>query len=90
MDIIHDGFGLMLALGDLAWVPFLYCLQARFILEHPQDWSSVFLVGILALNCEFHFLFPTTVNKFHLFRIVFLKCEQKNSSSTFVVAISDA
>jgi len=53
MDIVHDGFGLMLAFGDLAWVPFLYCLQARFVLEHPQDWSLIFLIGILALNCEF-------------------------------------
>ncbi|CAG5127396.1 unnamed protein product [Candidula unifasciata] len=34
MDIIHDGFGFMLAFGDLAWVPFLYCLQPRFILEN--------------------------------------------------------
>lgn len=53
MDIVHDGFGLMLAFGDLAWVPFLYCLQARFLLEHPQDWPLIFLGGILALNCEF-------------------------------------
>jgi len=53
MDIVHDGFGLMLALGDLAWVPFLYSLQARFALEHREDWSLVFLIGILALNCEF-------------------------------------
>jgi hypothetical protein len=40
MDIVHDGFGLMLAFGDLAWVPFLYSLQARFCLEHPQAWST--------------------------------------------------
>jgi len=53
MDIVHDGFGLMLAFGDLAWVPFLYCLQARFVLEHPQDWSLIFLGGILVLNCRF-------------------------------------
>jgi len=53
MDIVHDGFGLMLAFGDLAWVPFLYCLQARFVLEHPQDLFLIFLVGILALNCKF-------------------------------------
>jgi len=53
MDIVHDGFGLMLALGDLAWVPFMYSLQARFVLEHPQDWSLIFLVGVLALNCEY-------------------------------------
>jgi hypothetical protein len=24
MDIVHDGFGFMLAVGDLAWVPFTY------------------------------------------------------------------
>jgi len=29
MDIINDGFGFMLAFGDLAWVPFTYSLQVR-------------------------------------------------------------
>ena len=29
MDITTDGFGYMLAFGDLAWVPFTYSLQAR-------------------------------------------------------------
>ena len=27
MDITTDGFGFMLAFGDLAWVPFTYTLQ---------------------------------------------------------------
>lgn len=36
MDITHDGFGFMLAFGDLAWVPFTYSLQAQFLLYHPQ------------------------------------------------------
>ena len=36
MDIKHDGFGFMLAFGDLAWVPFTYSLQAQFLLYHPQ------------------------------------------------------
>uniref|UniRef100_A0A8C0T9N8 Delta(14)-sterol reductase TM7SF2 n=2 Tax=Canis lupus familiaris TaxID=9615 RepID=A0A8C0T9N8_CANLF len=36
MDITHDGFGFMLAFGDLAWVPFTYSLQAQFLLHHPQ------------------------------------------------------
>uniref|UniRef100_A0A8D2JGK8 Delta(14)-sterol reductase TM7SF2 n=1 Tax=Sciurus vulgaris TaxID=55149 RepID=A0A8D2JGK8_SCIVU len=36
MDIMHDGFGFMLAFGDLAWVPFTYSLQAQFLLYHPQ------------------------------------------------------
>ena len=29
MDITTDGFGFMLAFGDLSWVPFTYSLQAR-------------------------------------------------------------
>jgi len=70
MDIVHDGFGLMLAFGDLSWVPFLYCLQARFLLEHPQYWSFIFLVGILALNCKFLCLFLSSIDKFHLSKIV--------------------
>ncbi|XP_023374225.1 delta(14)-sterol reductase isoform X2 [Otolemur garnettii] len=37
MDITHDGFGFMLAFGDLAWVPFTYSLQAQFLLYHPQS-----------------------------------------------------
>lgn len=36
MDITTDGFGFMLAFGDLAWVPFTYSLQARMLVDHPQ------------------------------------------------------
>lgn len=36
MDITTDGFGFMLAFGDLAWVPFTYSLQARYLVDHPK------------------------------------------------------
>ena len=36
MDITTDGLGFMLVFGDLAWVPFTYCLQARYLADHPQ------------------------------------------------------
>ena len=36
MDIVHDGFGFMLAFGDLVWVPFTYSLQARYLVDRPQ------------------------------------------------------
>jgi Delta14-sterol reductase len=29
MDVTTDGFGFMLAFGDLAWVPFIYTLQVK-------------------------------------------------------------
>jgi hypothetical protein len=50
MDIVHDGFGFMLAFGDLAWVPFLYSLQARYALEHPVQWSALSLAAFFALH----------------------------------------
>jgi delta14-sterol reductase/lamin-B receptor len=31
MDVTTDGFGFMLCFGDLAWVPFTYSLQARYL-----------------------------------------------------------
>ena len=30
MDITTDGFGFMLAFGDLSWVPFIYSLQVQY------------------------------------------------------------
>ncbi|XP_071079689.1 delta(14)-sterol reductase TM7SF2-like isoform X2 [Haliotis cracherodii] len=50
MDIIHDGFGFMLVFGDLAWVPFLYCLQPRFLLDNDPKLAWYSLAGIALLN----------------------------------------
>lgn len=49
MDIVHDGFGFMLAFGDLCWVPFTYSLQARFLVDNPTELSpvSAFLIVVL-------------------------------------------
>ena len=41
MDIVYDGFGFMLAFGDLVWVPFTYSLQARYLVDRPQVSSSM-------------------------------------------------
>lgn len=50
MDIVTDGFGFMLAFGDLVWVPFTYSLQARYLSLFPQDLSTPYLVLIVFLN----------------------------------------
>ena len=50
MDIIYEGFGFMLSFGDLAWVPFLYTLQGRFLLEHPETMCWYCLAGLSLLN----------------------------------------
>lgn len=50
MDITTDGFGFMLAFGDLAWVPFTYSLQARYLSVHPVILGPVYLVAIVAIQ----------------------------------------
>ncbi|EGN94675.1 hypothetical protein SERLA73DRAFT_187724 [Serpula lacrymans var. lacrymans S7.3] len=40
MDITTDGFGFMLSVGDLTWVPFVYSLQARFLVFRPVELGS--------------------------------------------------
>jgi len=51
MDVTTDGFGYMLAFGDLAWVPFTYSLQARYLASSlPFNWSILAVCGIIALK----------------------------------------
>ena len=50
MDITTDGFGFMLVFGDLAWVPFTYSLQARYLVENDPQLSYAALAGILGVH----------------------------------------
>jgi protein-S-isoprenylcysteine O-methyltransferase Ste14 len=57
MDITTDGFGFMLAFGDLAWVPFTYSLQARFLVDFPVQLSPLAAAAILALQVAGFYIF---------------------------------
>ncbi|KAL7510628.1 hypothetical protein ACHAXN_007487 [Cyclotella atomus] len=50
MDITTDGFGFMLVFGDLAWVPFTYSLQARYLVDHDPHLSFHCLAMIVGVN----------------------------------------
>ena len=50
MDITTDGFGFMLVFGDMAWVPFTYSLQARYLVDHDPNLSIWALAGIVLTN----------------------------------------
>jgi hypothetical protein len=52
MDITSDGFGHMLAFGDLVWVPFLYSTQTRYLATHPQSmgWLGMTIIGGILLT----------------------------------------
>ncbi|TNV78652.1 hypothetical protein FGO68_gene873 [Halteria grandinella] len=58
MDITTDGFGWMLSFGDLAWVPCLYSLQARYLSTRYHSLSTftdflylamVIVLGVLGM-----------------------------------------
>lgn len=50
MDLMHDGFGFMLAFGDLVWVPFTYTLQAYYLVSHPIPLSLPAIAAIITLK----------------------------------------
>ncbi|KAJ3222950.1 erg24, C-14 sterol reductase [Clydaea vesicula] len=45
MDITTDGFGFMLTIGDLVWVPFTFSLQARYLSLFPNEISHLTLLS---------------------------------------------
>lgn len=59
MDIATDGFGFMLAFGDLAWVPWTYSLQSRYLAlpqnYHELGWTKT--GSILALSSLGYYIF---------------------------------
>ncbi|KPP64918.1 delta(14)-sterol reductase-like [Scleropages formosus] len=68
MDIVHDGFGFMLAFGDLAWVPFTYSLQANFLVVHPQPLSTIGAAAIILLNSLGYYIFRQSNSQKNQFR----------------------
>ncbi|KIK91773.1 hypothetical protein PAXRUDRAFT_148757 [Paxillus rubicundulus Ve08.2h10] len=57
MDITTDGFGFMLSVGDLTWVPFVYSLQARYLVFKPVELGLASTVGIVGVNALGYWIF---------------------------------
>jgi len=49
IDIIQDGLGFMLCFGDVAWLPFVYSMQTRYLSMYPVQMSAAEfgVIGIL-------------------------------------------
>ena len=68
MDITMDGFGFMLAFGDLVWLPFIYSLQARYLAVYPVNLGLLGLSGILAVQGLGYWIFRSANNEKNRFR----------------------
>ena len=68
MDITTDGFGFMLAFGDLAWVPFTYSLQTRVLVTDSPSLPTMALVAIIALKLLGYAMFRGSNSQKDIFR----------------------
>ncbi|KAM9339068.1 delta(14)-sterol reductase LBR [Symphorus nematophorus] len=68
MDLMHDGFGFMLAFGDLVWVPFTYTLQAYYLVRHPNLLSLPAVAAIVTLKLVGFYIFRKSNSEKNAFR----------------------
>lgn len=68
MDITSDGFGFMLAFGDLSWVPFIYTLQARYLVDYDPNLPVSHIIAISAIHFLGYFIFRSANSQKDAFR----------------------
>ncbi len=68
IDIITDGFGMMLSFGDLVWVPFTYSIQARYLSVYPVDLGIKGVLAVLAVQGIGYYIFRSVNNEKNRFR----------------------
>jgi delta14-sterol reductase len=68
IDLIADGFGMMLSFGDLVWVPFTYSLQARYLSVYPVDLGFSGIVAVLTVQAVGYYIFRAVNNEKNRFR----------------------
>ncbi|KAG9234445.1 Delta(14)-sterol reductase-like protein [Amylocarpus encephaloides] len=68
MDITTDGFGFMLAFGDLVWVPFIYSIQARYLAVYPLSLGLVGCLQVFGALGTGYYIFRSANNEKNRFR----------------------
>jgi len=93
MDITTDGFGFMLAFGDLVWVPFIYSLQSRYLSVYPLTLGIYGSAGVLAVVGTGYSIFRGANNEKNRFRtnpqdprIAHLKYIETKSGSKLLIS----
>jgi Ergosterol biosynthesis ERG4/ERG24 family len=68
MDITTDGFGFMLSIGDLAWVPFVYSLQARYLAFTHVEFGPAYTALVFLTHAMGYYIFRTANGEKNDFR----------------------
>jgi hypothetical protein len=67
-DIKHERFGWMLCWGCLVWVPFMYSIQAHYLVTHPHELAPLATAALVALNMTGYVIFRSANIQKHRFR----------------------
>ena len=93
MDITTDGFGFMLAFGDLVWLPFTYSWQTRYLAVYPVHLGLKGTAGVLAVVGTGYYIFRASNNEKNRFRtnskdpkIAHLKYMETKSGSKLLIS----
>jgi Delta14-sterol reductase len=60
--------GYMLAFGDLAWVPFIYSLQARYLVDNDPAMPLLQITTVAALHFLGYYIFRSANSEKDAFR----------------------
>lgn len=63
IDVTTDGFGFMLAFGDLALVPFTYTMQTRFLADNPVHLGWIKCLAIVLVYFAGLYIFRASNNQ---------------------------
>eukprot|EP00934_Nitzschia_sp_Nitz4_P009194 Nitzschia sp. Nitz4//scaffold72_size95085//84588//85877//NITZ4_004772-RA/size95085-processed-gene-0.16-mRNA-1//1//CDS//3329557411//9184//frame0 len=68
MDITTDGFGFMLCFGDMAWVPFTYTVNAKYLVNHDPHLSLPMLTLVVVIYLLGFYMFRGANGQKDVFR----------------------
>ncbi|MCC6808009.1 MAG: DUF1295 domain-containing protein [Deltaproteobacteria bacterium] len=67
-DINNENFGFMLGFGFVVWMPFIFSLQAQYLVTHAPALAWWAVIGICLLNAGGYFIFRTANLQKHKFK----------------------
>ncbi|KDQ17585.1 hypothetical protein BOTBODRAFT_64052 [Botryobasidium botryosum FD-172 SS1] len=85
-DIAHDHFGFYLAWGGAVWLPWMYTLQAHYLLRNPVDLSTTAFTALLALGLIGYVIFRIANDQKRLARGSDGKCTIWGKPAKFIRA----
>jgi 7-dehydrocholesterol reductase len=75
IDIAHDHFGFYLAWGDNVWLPWMYTLQAVYLVQNPVKLAAPIAWAVLALGVAGYYVFRAVNAQKNDFRKTDGKCK---------------